>query len=113
MKILVIDDDTDFADGLAEMLCVFGHDADVAYTSQAGLDAADGAGFDLALVDIGLAGQNGADCARTLKKNHPDMHCVLTTGYSAETVAEMGVSADEFITLRKPIKPDDLSAILS
>jgi hypothetical protein len=34
------------------------------------------------------------------------------TGYSADALAQMGISVDEFEILRKPIKPEDLEPYL-
>ena len=112
MKILVIDDDIDFADGMAEMLTLFGHAVHSAYNCDDGLAAAADGPFDLALVDIGLAGRNGADCARELAELGSAANCILTTGYSADALKNMGISVEEFTVLRKPIKPGDLAPYL-
>jgi DNA-binding response OmpR family regulator len=63
MRILVVDDNVDFADGMAEMLAMFGHDTQTAYSCGGGIAAATG-NFDLALIDVGLGDRNGTECAR-------------------------------------------------
>ncbi len=113
MRILIIDDDRDFADGLAEMLGVFGHAAQVAYSSHEGLAAAGGEAFELTLIDVGLAGKNGADCAREMTRLRKGARCILMTGYSVDALEKMGVSTEDFTTLRKPLKPEDLAPYLS
>ena len=112
MKILVVDDDVDFADGITEMLTLFGHDVNTAYSCDGGIAAADKQEFGLALIDVGLADRNGAECARDLKNLRETVTCVLMTGYSADALAKMGVPASEFDILRKPVKPEGLARYL-
>lgn len=112
MKILVVDDDVDFADGLADMLSVLGHDVRTAYSYLAGLAMADGSGFTLAMVDIGLAGRDGADCARELQTRLPELECVLMTGYSISTLEKTAHSTAGFTVLRKPLKMKDITRFL-
>lgn len=112
MKILVVDDDVDFADGMAEMLTLFGHDVQTAYSCDDGIAAGGRERIDLALIDVGLADRSGADCARGILKSSESTHCILTTGYSADALNRMGISTAEFQVLRKPIKPEDLEPFL-
>ncbi len=112
MNILVVDDDVDFADGLAEMLVVLGHEARAAYSCQDGLTMAAGSGFALAMVDIGLAGRDGADCARELQARQPKLKCVLMTGYSISTLEKTAYSTAGFTVLRKPLRMKDITRFL-
>lgn len=112
MKILVIDDDVDFADGMAEMLSLFEHDVHTVYSCDDGIAAIAGKPFDLALIDVGMPGRNGAECARELRKHCQTVACVLVTGYSADALARMGITVEEFDILRKPVKPEDLAPFL-
>lgn len=112
MRILVVDDDVDFADGMSDMLALFEHDVHTAYSCDEGVAAIDWGPFDLALIDVGLADRSGAECARALRKISDTITCVLMTGYSADALAQMGISVDEFEILRKPVKPEDLTPYL-
>src|SRR5205823_5491390 len=55
-RILVVDDNVDAADTLADMLRTCGHAVTVAYTADTALRAFAAAAFDLAILDIGLPG---------------------------------------------------------
>lgn len=112
MKILVVDDDVDFADGMAEMLTLFGHEVHTAYACDDGIAAVGRETFELALIDVGMADRNGAECAREIKKSSETVTCVLMTGYSTDALARMDISVEEFAILRKPVKPEDMAPFL-
>lgn len=112
-KILIIDDDQDFADGLAEMLGLFGHHTKTEYTPANGIAAASDDEFDFAMIDIGLPGRNGVVCAREIRELRENITCILMTGYSSATLAKMGVRLGDVMMLRKPISLDDVTACLA
>lgn len=112
-NILIIDDDRDFADGLAEMLDLFGHRTRTAYTPDGGIAAAADWDFDFAMIDIGLPGRNGIVCAREIQQHRENITCILMTGYSASTLNKMGVRVGDVMMLRKPISPVDIMACLA
>lgn len=112
VAVLVIDDDRDFADGLAEMLDLLGYRTVTAYSAADGVEIALNERIGLVLIDIGLPGRNGAECAADIAAVAPDANCVLMTGYNAETISRMGVQAGALTILRKPLKPEDLSRVL-
>lgn len=112
-KILIIDDDKDFADGLAEMLDLFGHQTKTEYSPDNGIAAASGNDFDFAMIDIGLPGRNGVVCAREIRQRSEKITCILMTGYSSATLTKMGVRLGDVMMLRKPISPDDVNACLA
>lgn len=112
MKILVVDDNIDFADGMAEMLALLGHQVHAAYSCGESIAAAGKQPFELALIDVGLADRNGAECAHALKIIDDSVACVLMTGHSMDALARMGVQAADFDILRKPVKPENLAPYL-
>ena len=107
-KFLIIDDDRDFADGLALALELFGHQADVAFTGERGIEAARENAYDTILIDIRLPGLNGIDSLLKIKHSNPETRCFLLTGYSADHVAERGIEAGAIEILTKPIDPNEL-----
>jgi ActR/RegA family two-component response regulator len=110
---LVVDDDRDFADGMAEMLGIFDHEVKTAYSGDEAIQMANAAPFDIALIDIGLGDQLGTDCAREIMKRRGAPRCVLVTGYSSEALRKMDVAVADFAVLRKPVNPDDLLSHLT
>ena len=59
LRILVIEDNSDAAETLSDLLRLFGHEAEVALSGPAGLDVARSLRPDVVLCDIGLPGMDG------------------------------------------------------
>src|SRR5439155_8441870 len=59
LRVVVVDDNVDGADTLADLLGILGHSVRVAYDGENGIDAVGAFDPDLVLLDIGLPGLNG------------------------------------------------------
>lgn len=108
-RILVVDDDRDFAESLGEVLTLLGHQVEVRFTGEAAIEAVDENVFDAVLMDIGLPGLSGVECVARIRRIGSGARCFLLTGYSAAHVARQGVAvgADEVLT--KPVDLEELS----
>ncbi len=85
-KFLVIDDNRDAADSLAEILRMLGYSARVAYGGVEGVEIAQTYVPDAALVDIGMPGMNGFQVIDKLRAlpHGPKMLIAAVTGYGNE-----------------------------
>ncbi len=80
-------------------------------TASSGAEARDLATkgqFGLAIVDVGLAGENGLDLLSFLKRDHPRLPVIIFTGLGREELlqAAMAAGADGF--MRKTSSLDSL-----
>jgi len=108
ISVLVIDDDEDFADGIAEILEIEGCEVALAHSAEEGIAECERGSFDAVLIDIGLPGMNGVECLARIRQSSPGAHCFLLTGYSADHVTEQGVEAGAVEILTKPVEPGEL-----
>ncbi len=108
LKILIVDDDEDFADGLMEIFELEGHESAMAHSGGAAKSLVENTEFDVALIDIGLPDMNGVECLRAIRAARPGLPCFLLTGYSAQDVASQGIEAGAVEILTKPIDPAEL-----
>jgi PAS domain S-box-containing protein len=67
LHVLVVDDNRDAAETLAQLVTMFGHDAEVAFDGQSALDKAIQHPPDVVLCDLGLPGMDGYAVARRLR----------------------------------------------
>ncbi len=112
-KLLIVDDDRDFVDGLAEVMEMLGHLVDVAFTGRAGVEAATGNDYDAVVMDVGLPDLSGVDGLLAILEVKPQTRCFLMSGYSAAQVEQQagGLGALEILT--KPFDPEALSQRIS
>jgi DNA-binding response OmpR family regulator len=111
-RLLVVDDDRDFAEGLAEVLEMDGFLVDAVVTGEAGIEAARMNHYDAVLIDIGLPGLNGVETLLGIKQIRSGARCFLLTGYSADHIAQQGIEAGAIEILTKPIDTQELLRLL-
>lgn len=104
-KIMVIDDNVDAANTLADLLGMFGHEVETAYTGKDGLELAKSFHPGIIFLDIGLPDMTGYDVAAMLRKNDTNKDCYLIalTGYGTENDKEQAINAGFDFHLTKPI----------
>jgi two-component system, OmpR family, KDP operon response regulator KdpE len=79
-RIMILDDEQDLAEGLAEMLRLRGYAVDIAADVAEALDNARHRRFDIAFVDSNLPDADGADVGIDLKRIMPEARVVMMTG---------------------------------
>jgi PAS domain S-box-containing protein len=113
-RILVVDDNVDAADTLAEMLRMHGHTVAVSYTPEAALQAFTENRIDLAILDIGLPGKNGYELADLMRGSgvNPTVRYVALSGFGQALDKERSAAAGFSVHLVKPLAPEALAAIV-
>ena len=111
-RILVVDDNADAADMLAELLRMDGHDVTVAYSGQQALERAAACLPSYVFLDIGLPDMNGYQVATGLRAlaGMESAFLIALTGYGQARDRELAMNAgfDEHV-----VKPMDFAKISS
>jgi two-component system CheB/CheR fusion protein len=115
LAILVVDDNQDAADSLAEVLLAQGHNARAAYGGKEAIQLATHQSFDVALVDIGMPTVDGLEVARQIASSHAGKHTLLVavTGWGANADRDRSRQAGFAYHLTKPVDYDTLGALLA
>lgn len=104
-KILLVDDDDDLREALAEQLLAT-EDFDVfeAGTGAEAVEKAKGATFDLVILDVGLPDTDGRELCRRIRKQGVKCPIVMLTGHDtdADTILGLDSGANDYVT--KPFK---------
>lgn len=107
-QILVLDDNVDVAQGLAEILELSGYQVTLAHNGPSAVLAFDNGNFDLGIFDIRMPGMNGVQAFLEIKKRHPDAHIIMMSGYADEGLIESALSNGALGLLPKPFEPEEL-----
>jgi CheY-like chemotaxis protein len=113
-RILLADDNTDFANSLAAVLSSRGHDVRVAHDGAEALATAARFTPDFAFLDIGMPKVHGYEVARRLRELPATAECVLVavTGWGQEDDRKRAREAGFDRHLVKPVDPADIDTIL-
>ena len=112
--VLIVDDNRDAADTLAVLVRMAGHEAVVAYDSEAALAIAHEKVPDIILHDVGMPIVNGYEAARRLRNNEKFAKTTLVavTAYDTTEDRKRAMLAGFDIHLSKPLDFEDLMATL-
>jgi len=112
MQILVVDDDADAADSLAELFEMDDHDVTVVYNGDNAIAAYKQQSFDLAFMDIMMPGRNGVDSFYEIRKNTPDAKVYFMTGFSAGDLVDRAMQEGALGVLSKPLDPIEILSVI-
>jgi DNA-binding response OmpR family regulator len=109
-RILVVEDDPVIGDGLRQALQAQGYAVDWAPTGSEAIRAAEAAGPDLVVLDLGLPDVDGLSVCRALRAAQPSCTILVLTARSAEidVVVGLDAGADDYVT--KPFRLAELLA---
>ena len=104
-KILLVDDDDDLREALAEQL-VLTEDFDVfeAADGHAGIEKVKAGMFDLVILDVGLPDMDGRELCRLMRKHDVKCPIVMLTGHVADSDTILGLDSGANDYIAKPFK---------
>ena len=116
-RLLVVDHNEDAADTLAEVLRLFGHEVQVAYSGVTALETATTNPPDAVLVEVGLPGLSGYEIATRLRQDPKveinSVCLIATTGYGMRTDRVRIRQAGFDHHLVKPVDPRRLQHLFA
>lgn len=113
LDILVVDDNEDNADSLAELFELEGHRVQVAYSGEQAIVAYAARHFDLAFMDVMMPGKNGVESFLEIKSMKPAAKVFMMTGYSVDQLLQQAIQNGALGVLAKPVDIDELMLTIS
>ena len=111
-KVLVVDDNQDLAENIAEILGLRGYTALTAASAEEALPRALADGLDVLVTDFRLPGMSGAELVRRVREERQALRAIVMSAYTDDlTVAAARSAGAEFIP--KPVDVGALSRLLS
>jgi signal transduction histidine kinase/CheY-like chemotaxis protein len=114
-RVLVVDDNRDAAESLAELVQMFGHDTEVAFDGPSALEKMRASPPDVVLCDIGLPGMDGYEVARAIRTDArlQRVRLVAVSGYALPEDRERAFQAGFDEHIPKPPNPDRIEQYLA
>jgi DNA-binding NtrC family response regulator len=108
-KILIIDDEKDFLDIIAERIHARGMDVSTTTSAEDAIHMVEEESFDVVIMDFMMPGMNGFQTLKAIKEKKPKVHIILLTGNVLE---EMRIEAKNIGVLDVIEKPPDLQDLI-
>ncbi len=112
-RLLLVDDDQDFAIATSRALALEGVDCLLAGDGAAARAALATNSIDVVLLDVRLGEEDGTELALQLKQSQPDLILVIMTAYASVDSAVAALQAGAYDYLRKPFFLDELMQVLT
>jgi len=106
--VLLVEDELDFANTLAERLALRDIRADVVSEASDAVDKAKKNDYDVVLLDLVLWHARGFDVLKEIKENKPEVPVILLSGRGSEKDFEEGMKKGAYDYLVKPVQIEQL-----
>jgi two-component system, NtrC family, response regulator HydG len=113
LNILIVDDDVDNAQSLAELFELEGHRSTMVHNGDAAIEAYIDGHFDLAFMDVMMPGKNGVESFLEIKRMKPGAKIVMMTGYSVEQLLQQAIENGAMGVLTKPMEPERILKVIA
>lgn len=108
-RVLIVDDEEEFANTLAERLVLRGFDAVSVGNADEAISVIKGDWVpDVALLDLKMPGLSGLDVLEMIKKLKPGIEAIMITGHGSTASGIEGMKKGLFDYLMKPVDINDL-----
>ena len=109
-RVLLVDDEREFAATLTERLSLRGYEASAVFTAEEAIAAVGTSAPDVVLLDLNLPGVRGVELLMTLRQLLPHGEIILLSGHLDLADKIEGVRIDAFGLLLKPVEMAELTA---
>jgi len=107
-KVLIIDDEQDFTDALAERMTTRGMTVSTSSSAIEGLKNVEEHSFDVVVLDLQMPEMDGIETLKVLKEKKPELQVILLTGHAT---VEKGIEAMKLGAMDLLEKPADMTTL--
>ena len=109
-KLLLVDDEEEFVQALAERLKMRDLESDTVYDGDQALSFVESKEPDVMVLDLKMPGIDGIEVLKQVRKAYPNIQVIILTGHGTEKDEERARSLGAFDYLQKPVDIDNLVA---
>ena len=108
IRVLLVDDEEEFVETLAQRLEVRDFDVITAFNGADGLERLENEDVDLVILDLQMPGEDGISVLRKIKESKPLVEVIMLTGHATVETAIEGMKLGAFDFLIKPTETEEL-----
>ncbi len=112
-RVLVVDDNEDAAECLAQLLRLAGHEVEVAYNGMCALARVRSHRPDIVLCDLGLPELSGFDFAKAIRQQTLSIRLIAISGYAQPEDIRRSLEAGFDAHLAKPAQAADVERLFA
>ncbi len=112
-RILVVDDNVDYCEGIIDFLEMEGFDAVGVHDGFKALETIEEEEFDMVLMDVRMPGMDGVETFRKIKKISPGTPTILMTAFAVESRIREALRGGVFGAFQKPVDNERLICSIS
>jgi two-component system response regulator CpxR len=101
-KVLLVDDEEQFVDVLAERLETRGFQVSTAFDGDQAISFVDEHDVDVVILDVQMPGRNGIETLQEIKRMRPITEVIMLTGHATVETAIQGMKLGAYDYLMKP-----------
>jgi DNA-binding NtrC family response regulator len=111
-KILVVDDNKDFADVFCDILRANDYKAECCYGGAQALDLLRDGTYDILFLDIRMPDMDGIQTLKEVKKQWPDTTVIMMTGYSVDEMVHRAIEEKASEIIYKPFEIEKVLGLI-
>jgi DNA-binding NtrC family response regulator len=111
-RILVVDDDPEIREAVADVLRQAGYDVDEAKDGKKAIKCIETGSYDLVLTDLNLPKVDGMKVLRHVLDESPDTICIILTGFGTIKGSVEAIKMGAFDYISKPVKSDEIVIVV-
>lgn len=112
IRVLLVDDEADFVETLAERLELRGFEPAVALNGKSALEQLDTHNPQIVILDLKMPGMSGLEVLRETLRKKPQLPVVMLTGHGSDLERDEAMASGAKTYLQKPIDIDTLSKLM-
>lgn len=107
-RILIVDDEKEFVETLAQRLTIRDYDVTTAFSGEEAVETVKGYNFDVVILDVLMPGMDGIEALRGIKELKPLIEVIMLTGNATVESAVEGMKLGAHDYLMKPCETEEL-----
>jgi DNA-binding NtrC family response regulator len=113
INVLLVDDEKDFVESLAERLQIRDYKVTTAFSGDEAIKLVENNDFDVIVLDVQMPGKSGIETLKEIKNIEQLSQVIMLTGHATVKTAIEGMKNGAYDYLMKPTDTDDLIEMIN